>query len=154
MAVARVDSGNEGSERHGQPGRTGVPPASRWNRSLGSLGHFLRLPLFVVDAEGNLAYFNEAAEPLLGGPYAELGPLPAEEWSTLWAPTDVEGTPLPFERLPIIVALRERRPMHGWLRIVGLDGVRRPIEATAFPVEGPDGTVEGAAALFWEQMDL
>ena len=113
-----------------------VPPASRWNRSLGSLGRFLRLPLFVVDAEGNLAYFNEAAEPLLGGPYAEVGPLPAEEWSTLWAPTDAEGTPLPFERPPIIVALRERRPVHGWLRIVGLDGVRRPIEATAFPLEG------------------
>jgi PAS domain-containing protein len=152
--VATVDSGDERRDGNRQSGPTGVPPESRWTRSPGALGRFLRLPLFVVDAEGSLAYFNEAAEPLLGGPYAEVGPLPAEEWSMLWAPTDVEGTPLPFERLPIIVALRERRPMHGWLRIVGLDGVRRPIEATAFPLESPDGAVEGAAALFWEQRNL
>jgi len=31
---------------------------------------------FVVDADGTLAYFNEAAEPVLGASYAETGELP------------------------------------------------------------------------------
>ena len=36
----------------------------------------LATPVFVVDHEGSLLYFNEAAEPVLGVPYAETGEMP------------------------------------------------------------------------------
>ncbi len=51
----------------------------------------LATPVFVVDHEGTLVYFNEAAEPVLGRTYAETGELRAGEWATEWTPTDDEG---------------------------------------------------------------
>jgi hypothetical protein len=109
--------------------------------------------MFVLDATGAIAYFNTAAEPLLGASYDEVGPLPADAWWALWSPTNIEGTPIPLDRLPIMVALRERRPTHGWLDFVGLDGVHRRIEATAFPLVSEDGLLLGAMGLFWEPPD-
>ena len=79
--------------------------------------------------------------------------MPAEEWWALWGPTNIEGTPIPLEQLPIMVALRKRRPTHGWIDLVGLDGVHRRIEATAFPLERPDGHLLGSIGLFWEPAD-
>jgi len=61
----------------------------------------LATPVFVVDHEGTLVYFNEAAEPVLGRTYAETGELRAGEWATEWTPTDDEGRPIPLEDLPL-----------------------------------------------------
>src|SRR5436305_996403 len=46
----------------------------------------LATPVFVVDHEGTLLYFNESAEPVLGLSYAEVGGLPREKWATLFEP--------------------------------------------------------------------
>jgi hypothetical protein len=118
-----------------------------------SLGQIVALPMLVIDATGRLAYFNAAAAPLAGASYAEVGPLPPEEWWAMWAPTNIEGDPIPLERLPIMVALRQRRPAHGWVDFVGIDGVARRIEATAFPLETEDGLLLGALCLFWEPVE-
>ena len=151
MAVAMMDSGsNAGPAGNGRTGPTAAPAALLLTRSIGGA---VPLPMFVLDATGSLAYFNPAAEPLLGKSFSEIGPLPPEEWWALWAPTNIEGTPIPLERLPIMVALQKRRPVHGWLDFVGLDGVRRRIEATAFPLESQDGHLLGVVGLFWEQPD-
>ena len=111
----------------------------------------LATPSFVVDGEGTLAYFNEAAEPVLGQSYAESGELRAGEWATGWRPTDTEGRPIPLEELPLGIAFREGRPAHRAIHITGGDGVGRDIEVTAFPLQTrPDVTV-GAIAVFWER---
>jgi hypothetical protein len=57
---------------------------------------------------------------------------------------------LAVEDLPLVVALRERRPAHRAFWIHGLDGVRRRIEVTAFPLVGQGERHLGAMALFWE----
>ena len=150
MAVAMADSGGSELRGNGRTGPTAVPPELFWTKAL---GRYVTMPIFVLDVEGNLAYFNRAAEPVLGRSYEEVGPLPSDEWGALWAPTNVEGTPIPVERLPVMVALLERRPVHAWLNIVGLDGVRRRVEATAFPLEGQDGNPLGAVVMFWELPD-
>ena len=67
----------------------------------------LATPAFVVDANGTLAYFNEAAEPVLGRSYAEAGELRAGEWASEWEPTDLDGTPVPLDQLPLGIAFRE-----------------------------------------------
>ena len=111
----------------------------------------LATPCFVVDGDGTLAYFNEAAEPVLGVTYAESGELRAGEWATDWKPTDHDGRPIPLEELPLGIAFREGRPAHRAMRITGGDGVGRHIEVTAFPLQShPDVTV-GAIAVFWER---
>ena len=111
----------------------------------------LATPAFVVDAAGTLAYFNEAAEPVLGATYAEAGELPAGGWATEWDPRDLDGTPVPLEDLPLGIAFREGRPAHRPLRIQGGDGVAREIEVTAFPLSARPGEILGAIAVFWER---
>ena len=111
----------------------------------------LVMPAFVVDADGTLAYFNEAAEPVLGQTYAEAGELRAGEWATEWKPTDLDGMPLSLEELPLGMAFREGRPAHRAIRITGGDGVDREIEVTAFPLSPRRDQILGAVALFWER---
>ena len=111
----------------------------------------LATPAFVVDAEGTLAYFNEAAEPVLGRSYAEAGELRAGEWASEWDPTDLDGMPVPLEELPLGIAFREGRAAHRAIRITGGDGVKREIEVTAFPLCPRPDEIVGAVAVFWER---
>jgi PAS domain-containing protein len=107
------------------------------------LADSLSLPMCIVDARGEMVHYNRSAELVLGQPYTRA--LTQEEWAELWSPTNLEGAPIPAEQLPLTVALRDRRPAHGWLSIASLDGVSRRLEVTAFPVESG-----GAVALFWQ----
>ena len=59
---------------------------------------YLAMPIFVVDPDGNLLYFNEPAESMLGLRYDETGELPMSEWSTIFTPTDEHGAPIPPSR--------------------------------------------------------
>jgi len=111
-------------------------------------------PIFLVDPAGNLVYFNEPAEEILGQSYAEAGELSPEEWGTMFYPEDPEtGDKLDPESLPLTVALNERRPSHRPIAITGLDGVRRKIAVTAFPLFARTDEFVGAVAIFWEEGD-
>jgi PAS domain S-box-containing protein len=116
---------------------------------LKQVASYLAMPIFVVDAHGTLVYYNEAAEELLGHRYEETGQLPLEVWGPLWTPTDAEGNALPPERIPLSIAVRERRPVQETLRIRGLDGVTRRITVTAIPIDSSSELL-GALAIFWE----
>lgn len=113
------------------------------------LADALRTPICLADADGNAVHYNEAAESLLGFCGA-VDPLTPLELGARLAFTNIEGTPIPTEQLPVMIALQERRPAHRWMDIVDLHGVRQRVEATAFPVRGDDGEVLGAMALFWQ----
>ena len=106
----------------------------------------LRLPLFLVDGRGTLLFYNEPAEALLGRPFSEADAMTLKMWSTVLHATDERGAPLPPDALPLFVALHERRPAHGVVRITGLDGAKRTIEVTALPLEGTNGRALGAVA--------
>jgi len=114
------------------------------------LASYLTLPIFIVDPDGMLLFYNEPAEAILGRRFEETGEMPAEEWGQIYTATDRDGTPLSADELPLTIALRERRPAHRRLLIRGLDAVRREIEVTAFPLIGQAGRHLGAVALFWE----
>jgi PAS domain-containing protein len=114
------------------------------------LASYLAMPIFVVDPEGNLLFYNEPAEPLLGRRYEETGEMPLAEWSTIFQPTDEDGIPLSPQALPLVIALEKHRAAHRAFWIRGLDGISRRIEATAFPLEGQGGRHLGAVTIFWE----
>jgi len=114
------------------------------------LASTLAMPIFLVDADGTLAFYNEPAERVLGMRFEETGEMPAGEWSTIWTPTRADGSPLAAERLPLMIAVAERKPAHGDFWIRGLDGTRRHIEATAFPLMRLTDHVLGAVVIFWE----
>ena len=114
------------------------------------LASYLVMPIFIVDPKGTLIYYNEPAEGILGRHFEETGEMLVEEWSTLFNPTDENGKPLAPESLPLVIALTQHRPAHRDMWIEGLDGVRRLIEVTAFPINGQAERYLGALAIFWE----
>jgi PAS domain-containing protein len=113
----------------------------------------LALPIFLVDPNGDLLFYNEPAEVILGRRYDETGTLSLSVWSVLFTPQNEAGDNLPPERVPLVVALSERRPVHDRLVIVGLDGTRRHLSVTAVPLVGLGDRFLGAVALFWEEQD-
>jgi PAS domain-containing protein len=110
----------------------------------------LATAVFLVDPKGDLVYFNEAAERVLGRPFVEGEMTPAASWSTGFHPVDEDGRPIPFPDLPLGVAISERRPAHREMSIRGEDGVEHPIAATAFPLFTHADELVGAMAVFWE----
>jgi hypothetical protein len=69
------------------------------------LASYLMTPIFVVDGAGGLLFYNEPAEALLGRPYQENAEMPLEEWTSIFKPTNKDGSKLPADELPLLVAL-------------------------------------------------
>jgi PAS domain-containing protein len=109
----------------------------------------LPMPMFLVDADGSLVFYNDAAGDILGRPFAEVGHVRAIEWTTIFTPRD-QGTPIPPERLPLAIAVSQRRPARSSMRIRRVDGVRLQLTVTAIPLQGQQGEHLGAAAIFWQ----
>jgi PAS domain-containing protein len=114
------------------------------------LAGYLSVPLFLVDPKGDLLFYNEPAEVILGQRFEETGAMPAETWSKAFTPVDEQGQPMPPEDLPLMIALATQRPAQKRMYIHGLDSVRRHIEVASIPIVGLQGEFLGAAALFWE----
>lgn len=114
------------------------------------LASCLSVPIFLVDPEGTLLFYNEPAELLLGRRFEETGKMPVEEWSTIFQPTDEDGVPLPRAELPLSIALETGVLAHRRMRIQGLDGVPRQIEVTGVPLLGQAKRRLGAIAILGE----
>ncbi|MCJ7537989.1 MAG: hypothetical protein WA997_14790 [Anaerolineales bacterium] len=114
------------------------------------LAEYLALPIFIVDPSGDLLYYNESAESILGSRYIETGPMSANDLALLFKTVDQEGQPMKSDELPLVKALTLRQPSHGSLWIEGLDGALRKIAVTAFPIIGQANRFLGAIAIFWE----
>lgn len=113
----------------------------------------LATAVFLVDAEGTVIYYNEAAERLLGRRFIEGAGMTAEEWSTLFRPRDEEGRSVPLQSLPLGVTMLKREPAHGVVTLLGADGVDRRIEAVTFPLFAHTEDFVGAVAVFWQLPD-
>lgn len=55
------------------------------------LASSLAMPIFLVDEDGVLVFYNEPAERVLGMRFEETGEMPANEWATLRDPKDAMG---------------------------------------------------------------
>jgi PAS domain-containing protein len=112
----------------------------------------LSTPAFLVDVDGALAFYNDAAASVLGRRFEEVGPMSQEAWGGAFPPVDSEGKELPLDSLPLVRALRRQRPAVGQLRFRAADGVERDIHVTAIPIVTSQGA-HGALALFWSAED-
>jgi PAS domain-containing protein len=143
---------------HAVAGAPPTPAASRPGRSrhpvevvlLRRLAERLLMPIIVQSAEGRLLFYNPAAEPLIGRPFADVGEVELSEWYDAFQPTDEDGSTIKMEDHPLHVARLRQQPSHRRLFFQGLDGVRHRIEGAAFPLLGQCNRHLGAVGIFWE----
>jgi PAS domain-containing protein len=105
------------------------------------------LVAFLVDVEGHIVFYNDAAAQVIGTRFEETGSLAREQWNAEFGPLDTRGDPLSSDRLPLATALREGRPAYGHYRIRAVSGLLE-VEAGALPLVGPAG-YQGAIVVFW-----
>src|SRR2546423_3249834 len=108
----------------------------------------LSTPAFLASGSGEIIFYNEAAAVVLGQRFEEAGRLSAEQWTSTFGPFDDDGQPIPLDRQPLTMALRDNRPGHTVYRIRSLSGASHEIEATGLPISGVDG-LQGAMVFFW-----
>jgi PAS domain S-box-containing protein len=114
------------------------------------LAESLALPVFIIDTEGRLLFYNESAEEILGRKYEETGEMPVEEWGTIFKPLDDKGNSLKPEDLPLVKTLNTITPAHGSFWIESLKGDNHNISVNSFPIVGRGGRFLGAVAIFWK----
>ena len=107
----------------------------------------LETPSFLVDDDGIMVFFNEAAGEMLGKRFEETGQLTREEWNAI-GPVDAEGNLIDSEEMPLTVALREGRPAHGRFHICTDQGKIVEVETSAVPLVS-GGDFHGALVVFW-----
>jgi PAS domain-containing protein len=109
----------------------------------------LATPMFLMDGRGMLVYYNDAAEQLIGKPFAEMGEIPIEEFGKMLDLSDTDGAPVRRRDTPAGIAFLQRRPAHRRISATSFDGVRRVVDATAFPLFGRDQEMHGVVQVFW-----
>lgn len=113
----------------------------------------LSTPSFLVDGEGTLVFYNEAAAAVLGRSFEEAGQMTAEEWTAVYGPLSDDGAPLEFEKLTLTEAIREGRPAHGSFCIRTAQRALEAIEATALPIVASEHGSSGAMIMFWPRSE-
>ena len=111
----------------------------------------LAQPTVIVDDEGMLVFFNEAAEEIFQQTFVETGELPFDEWSSRFDPRTPDGEPMPLARRPTGIAWHERRAAHERVRITSVDGAEREVASTAFPLFAHADEFVGIMAIFWRE---
>jgi len=112
-----------------------------------NLVSIILLAAILVDVDGHIAYYNDAAAQIMGTRFEDTGSLPREEWNAEFGPFDEHDQPLPSDQLPLSLALRGGHPAFARYRIRAQEGIVA-IEAGALPLVGAAG-YHGAIVVFW-----
>jgi PAS domain-containing protein len=107
------------------------------------------VPVFLVDANNELVYYNEAAQIAFGTPFAQPGALRQGDWSERFRPAHPDGSDFPREQLPVVVALENHQPAHGSMQVTAPDGNRVNVEITAIPLWSSPEEFAGVMAIGW-----
>ena len=110
----------------------------------------LATPTAIADDQGMVVFYNEAAEAVVGTPFAEAGEIALDDWSMRFAPRNESG-PVPAEQLAGRMALQERRAVNERYRVTSVDGVERDVSVTAFPLFAQGEEFVGIVLIFWRE---
>jgi PAS domain S-box-containing protein len=100
----------------------------------------LGVAMYIIDADGGITYFNEAAAVFWG-----RRPALGELWCGSLELLFPDERPMRHDQCPMAIALRERRPVRGGEAIaVRPDGSRVRFLAYPTPLFGEDGALVGA----------
>lgn len=117
------------------------------------LADCLAIPVFITDVKGNLLFYNEPAEEILGKRYKDTGEMPVEEWGTIFNTKDENGVKLSPDDLPLVKTLNNQLPHFKTFWMVSLKGKEEKISVSTYPIIGRAGIFHGAVAIFWRSED-
>jgi PAS domain-containing protein len=117
------------------------------------LAECLAIPVFITDTVGNLLFYNEPAEDILGKRYEDTGEMPVEVWGTIFKSKDENGKLLDPEDLPLVKTLLNQLPYFKTFWIESLSGKTEKISVSSYPIIGRAGVFHGAVAIFWRPTD-
>ena len=109
----------------------------------------LATAVFLLDPDGKVIYYNEAAEELTRRPFIEGAGETADEWIVRRRPRDEEGLELPIQDLPIGTTMLKQEPAHGIITIRTEDGVDRRVETASFPLFAHTEDFVGSFSVVW-----
>ncbi len=115
------------------------------------LADCLSIPVFITDTIGNLIFYNEPAEELLGLRFEETGEMPVDLWATVFTPMDELSNVIPPDELPLVKTLKNVHPYHKTFWIKGLQGIKEKISVTSYPIIDREKKFLGAVAIFWKE---
>ena len=115
------------------------------------LASCLSVPIVLLGPTGDILFYNEPAEALIGLRFQETGPIKAGDAEGRVRLTDEHGSAIPRGDRPSAIALARQRPAHSQMWMTAADGTRRQVEVTAFPLLAQAGGLLGAAVMFWER---
>jgi PAS domain-containing protein len=108
----------------------------------------ITLAAFLIDPDGVLLFFNDAAGDLVGRRFEEVGRLDREQWSTEFGPFDEFGKLVPTDSMPLTVALRQGLPANTRVHIRVREDELMEVEVSALPLTSAEG-FQGAIVAFW-----
>lgn len=117
------------------------------------LAESVTTPTFVADADGNLIFFNEGAEVLLGRAFSDTGAMPADEWARIFNIRSRDDSPFPLEAMPGWMQVQQHKPALGHLKFTSADGSDHFIAVCAVPLFTSQEQFEGALVVFWQDDD-
>jgi signal transduction histidine kinase len=97
--------------------------------------------VYTTDAEGHVTFYNEAAVALWGRSPA----VGEEQWCGSYRMYEPDGAPLPLDRCPMAVSLKQQLPLYAVDAVVERpDGTRRDVLAHPTPIHDASGAMIGA----------
>jgi PAS domain S-box-containing protein len=107
--------------------------------------------VYTTDAEGNVTFYNRAAEDLTGRT-PQIG---VDKWCVAWKLYTPEGQPLPLDQCPMAIALKQGRAVRNVAVVAERpNGERVPLMPFPTPLRDEDGRLIGAVNLLVDISDL
>ncbi|WP_274425312.1 PAS domain-containing sensor histidine kinase [Chelativorans sp. YIM 93263] len=109
-------------------------------RHMRNLLEALPAAIYTTDASGRITFYNNAAIEMSG-----RTPQAGDLWCLTWRLYNQDGSPLPHDRCPMALTLKENRPVRGVEAIAERpDGTRVPLIPYPTPLHDADGKLVGA----------
>jgi hypothetical protein len=108
------------------------------------------MPILLLDAQGNLVYYNEDAEEILNRRFDETGEITADELLEILEVVDEQRKPIPPDERPTRITRRERRAVTRTVWMRAGSAPWRHLQATAVPLIGDCDEMLGIMHFFWE----
>ena len=146
VGAIETDRTREGGDRSAADEATsvGAPPDEQFRRIVEKIS----APIYVVDVDGRLTFYNEAATALWG----RRPPLGETRWCGSWRLYWPDGSPMPPDECALALTLKKREPVRGAEAIAERpNGERVPFLAE--PTPRRDGALAGAVNLLTDLRD-